>query len=302
MRSLLIIICSCMLLASCAKEEDLVPYNDAPYYGEVSDVVIHNYINRCFIDLIGREPFDTEMEAWLINLKSGELKVEVRETMLVSLQSDTSFVEGDGSYKLAYYNRIYEQKKARFIEAASNAEIDEIRGPIASGIISDSINGNWEAVAAAREMVAHLDAVKAAELDYLNGTITINVVCARMLDNAVFDQINMNTFNMVNAAFDNLFFRFPTGAEFTAGYNMIEYNQPGTIMGQGGQNKSEFVNILTESNAFYEGMVIWAYQTLLARTPTTLETEKAMQYLLEDHDLQRLQREVMSTDEYAQFL
>jgi hypothetical protein len=302
MRSLLLIICSCMLLASCAKEEDLVPDNDAPYYGEVSDVVIRNYINRCFIDLIGREPFDTEMEAWLINLKSGELKVEVRETMLVNLQSDTSFVEGDGSYKLAYYNRIYEQKKARFIEAASNAEIDEIRGPIASGIISDSINGNWEAVAAAREMVAHLDAVKAAELDYLNGTITINVVCARMLDNAVFDQINMNTFNMVNAAFDNLFFRFPTGAEFTAGYNMIEYNQPGTIMGQGGQNKSEFVNILTESNAFYEGMVIWAYQTLLARTPTTLETEKVMQYLLEDHDLQRLQREVMSTDEYAQFL
>lgn len=302
MRSLLLIICSCMLLASCAKEEDLVPDNDAPYYGEVSDVVIRNYINRCFIDLIGREPFDTEMEAWLINLKSGELKVEVRETMLVNLQSDTSFVEGDGSYKLAYYNRIYEQKKARFIEAASNAEIDEIRGPIASGIISDSINGNWEAVAAAREMVAHLDAVKAAELDYLNGTITINVVCARMLDNAVFDQINMNTFNMVNAAFDNLFFRFPTGAEFTAGYNMIEYNQPGIIMGQGGQNKSEFVNILTESNAFYEGMVIWAYQTLLARTPTTLETEKVMQYLLEDHDLQRLQREVMSTDEYAQFL
>lgn len=302
MRSMLLIICSCMLLASCAKEEDLVPDNDAPYYGEVSDVVIRNYINRCFIDLIGREPFDTEMEAWLINLKSGELKVEVRETMLVNLQSDTSFVEGDGSYKLAYYNRIYEQKKARFIEAASNAEIDEIRGPIASGIISDSINGNWEAVAAAREMVAHLDAIKAAELDYLNGTITINVVCARMLDNAVFDQINMNTFNMVNAAFDNLFFRFPTGAEFTAGYNMIEYNQPGTIMGQGGQNKSEFVNILTESNAFYEGMVIWAYQTLLARTPTALETEKAMQYLLEDHDLQRLQREVMSTDEYAQFL
>ena len=302
MRSLLLIICSCILLASCAKEEELVPDNDAPYYGEVSDVVIRNYINRCFIDLIGREPFDTEMEAWLINLKSGELKVEVRETMLVNLQSDTSFVEGDGSYKLAYYNRIYEQKKARFIEAASNAEIDEIRGPIASGIISDSINGNWEAVAAAREMVAHLDAVKAAELDYLNGTITINVVCARMLDNAVFDQINMNTFNMVNAAFDNLFFRFPTGAEFTAGYNMIEYNQPGTIMGQGGQNKSEFVNILTESNAFYEGMVIWAYQTLLARTPTTLETEKVMQYLLEDHDLQRLQREVMSTDEYAQFL
>lgn len=301
MRNLIFIFISCSLLASCSKDEEIVPDNDAPFYGEVSDVEIRNYINRCFIDLIGREPFDSEMEAQLVVLKAGELQADVREAMLLKLQSDTTFVEGDGSYKQAYFYRVYEQKKARFIEAASNDEIDEVKGPIASGIISDSINGNWEAVAAAREVVARLEAVKASELDFRNGTITINRVCARMLDNAVFDQINMNTFNLVNAAFDNLFFRYPTGVEFTASYNMIEYNQPGTIMGQSGQNKSEFVEILTESNAFYEGLVIWSYQTLLARVPATLETEKAMQYLVQDRDLQRLQRDIMRTDEYAQF-
>jgi len=286
---------------SCSKDEELVPDNDAPFYGEVSDVAIRNYINRCFIDLIGREPFDTEMEAQLAVLKAGELQADVREAMLVSLQMDTSFVEGDGSYKQAYYNRIYEQKKARFIEAASNAEIEEVKGPIVFGMYSDSIIGNWEAVAAGHEQVVRLDAVMAAEADYRNGTISINRVCARMLDNAIFDQINMNTFNLVNAAFDNLIFRYPTNAEFTASYNMIEYNQPGTIMGQSGQNKSEFVDILTESHAFYEGLVIWAYQNLLARSPSTLETEKAMQELVESRDLQRLQRDIMKTDEYAQF-
>ena len=36
--------------------------NNPPYYNEVSDVLINNYINRIYIDLIGREPLDAEME------------------------------------------------------------------------------------------------------------------------------------------------------------------------------------------------------------------------------------------------
>jgi hypothetical protein len=290
-----------LLSASCTKDSDLIPDNDAPYYGEVADVVIRNYINRCFIDLIGREPFDTEMEAWLITLKAGGLQTDVRETMLVTLQSDTTFLEGDGSYKNAYYNRLYEAKKARFVEAASNDEVNEVRGPIASGILGDSLMGNWEGVAARRQQLEKLDALMASELEYRDGLITINEVCARMIDNAVYDQIHMNTFNFVNASFNDLFFRFPTGVEFEQGYNMIEYNQSGVVLGRSGQNKSEYVGILTEVDAFYEGLVIWTYQVLLARNPSTLETNHHMTDLVQDGDFQKLQREVMKGDEYAQF-
>lgn len=299
---LLIAVLPALLFSSCKKDAELIPDNDAPYYGEVSDVVIRNYINRCFIDLIGREPFDTEMEAWLISLKAGGLQADVRETMLVTLQSDTTFVEGDGSYKNAYYNRLYEAKKARFIEAASNAEINEIRGPIAFGIVGDSLNGNWEGVAARRQQIEKLDALMASDHDYREGLITINGVCARMIDNAVYDEIHMNTFNFVNASFNDLFFRFPTGVEFEQGYNMIEYNQSGVVLGRSGQNKSEYVGILTEVDAFYEGLVIWTYQVLLARNPSTLETNHHMTDLVQDGDFQKLQREVMKGDEYAQFL
>lgn len=302
MRTTLILALLAVILFSCEKDKELVPDNDAPYYGEVADVVIRNYINRCFIDLIGREPFDTEMEAWLISLKAGGLQADVRDTMLVKLQSDTTSVEGDGSYRNAYYNRLYEAKKARFIEAASNAEINEVRGPIASGIVGDSLNGNWEGVAARRQQLEKLDALMASELEYRDGLITINEVCARMIDNAVYDQIHMNTFNFVNASFNDLFFRYPTTVEFTQGYNMIEYNQSGVLMGRSGQNKEEFVGILTEADAFYEGLVIWTYQVLLARNPSTLETNHHMTDLVQDGDFQKLQREVMKGDEYAQFL
>jgi len=296
--------CSLVLLVTvigCKKDPELIPDNDAPYYSEVSDVLIENYINRVYIDQIGREPFNTEMASELQTLKAAELSFEAREAMILKLQTNTDFIPGDGSYKQAYFNRLYEQGKARFMEAASNAEIGEVMGPIAGGILPDSLNGNWEGVAERRLQLAKLQAVLDSEEAYFNGEIEMSDMCAAMLNNAVYDEINMNTFNFVNASFDNTFFRFPTDAEFYAGFNMIEYNQPGSLLGKSGQNKSEYVDILVESREFYEGLIVWSYQIMLAREPSAAETNQLMIDFWVDHDLQKVQKAIMITDEYAHF-
>ena len=296
--------CSLVLLVTvigCKKDPELIPDNDAPYYSEVSDVLIENYINRVYIDQIGREPFNTEMASELQTLKAAELSFEAREAMILKLQTNTDFIPGDGSYKRAYFNRLYEQGKARFMEAASNAEIGEVMGPIAGGILPDSLNGNWEGLAERRLQLAKLQAVLDSEEAYFNGEIEMSDMCAAMLNNAVYDEINMNTFNFVNASFDNTFFRFPTDAEFYAGFNMIEYNQPGSLLGKSGQNKSGYVDILVESREFYEGLIVWSYQILLAREPSTAETNQLMIDFWVDHDLQKVQKAIMITDEYAHF-
>lgn len=285
----------------CKKDPELVPDNNAPYYSEVSDLLIENYVNRVYIDQIGREPFDTEMVFEVQTLKAAELSLEARESMILNLQTNTDFIPGDGSYKQAYYNRLYEQGKARFLEAASNAEINEVMAPIANGIDNDSINGNWEGVYIRYEQIDKLRAVLDSEEKYMNGEMEIKDVCASMINNAVYDEIHMNTFNFVNASFDNLFFRFPTQQEFFAGFNMIEYNQPANLLGQAGQNKDEYVQTLVNSREFYEGLIVWSYQVLLARAPSTMETNTLMIDLYADHDLQKLQRAIMITDEYAHF-
>ena len=300
------ILLSCSLIfvlaiAGCKKDPELVPNNNAPYYSEVSDLLIENYINRVYIDQIGREPFDTEMAFEVQTLKAADLSFEAREAMILKLQTSTDFIPGDGSYKQAYYNRLYEQGKARFLEAASNAEIGAVMGPIASGIQNDSLNGNWEGVYIRYELLDKLQAVLDSEDMYMNGEMEIKDVCAAMVNNAVYDEINMNTFNFVNASFDNLFFRFPTQQEFYAGFNMIEYNQPANLLGVPGQNKDEYVDILVNSREFYEGLIVWSYQILLAREPSTSETNELMIDLFVDHDLQKLQRAIMITDEYAHF-
>lgn len=301
MSTFLLGLISIILFASCEKDSELVPDNDAPDYSEVSDLLIENYINRVYIDQIGREPFDTEMNSELAALKAAELSTEAREAMIIKLQTDTSFISGDISYKHAYYNRLYEQCKARFMEAASNAEIQEVMGPIAGGILNDSLNGNWEGVYSRYESLEKLQAVLDSEEQYFTGEIEIKDMCAAMINNAVYDEIHMNTFNFVNASFDNLFFRFPTQAEFYAGFNMIEYNQPATVLGISGQNKNEYVDILTNSREFYEGLIVWSYRLLLAREPSTSETNELMSDLYMDHDLQKVQRAIMMTDEYAHF-
>jgi hypothetical protein len=283
------------------KDPDLVPDNDAPYYSEVSDLLIENYINRVYIDQIGREPFNSEMNSEKLTLKAADLSFESREAMILNLQTNTDFIAGDISYKHAYYNRLYEQGKARFMEAASNGEIQEIMGPIAGGIVNDSLSGNWEGLYERYAELAKLQAVLDSEEKYMTGEIEISDVCVAMINNAVYDEINMNTFNFVNASFDNMFFRFPTQQEFFTGYNMVEFNQPGSLLGASGQNKDDYARILADSREFYEGLIVWSYQILLAREPSTSETNHLMIELVVNHDLQKVQRTIMITDEYAHF-
>ncbi len=300
-RTVLLLSIILLALGSCKKDPDLIPDNDAPYYSEVSDLLIENYVNRVYIDQIGREPFDAEMISEVQALKTAELSFESREAMILNLQSNSDFIPGDISYKHAYYNRLYEQGKARFMEAASNAEIQEVMGPIAGGINSDSLNGNWEGVYVRYQELDKLQAVLDSEEKYMNSEVEIKDVCAAMINNAVYDEINMNTFNFVNATFDNLFFRYPTDQEFFAGFNMIEFNQPGALLGSAGQNKDAYIQILVNSREFYEGLIVWSYQVLLAREPSTAETNELMIDLYTDHDLQKVQRAIMITDEYAHF-
>ena len=72
--SILYLISFALLLSACKKDPDLVPDNDAPYYSEVSDLLIENYIQRVYIDQIGREPFDSEMNSERLTLKAADLE------------------------------------------------------------------------------------------------------------------------------------------------------------------------------------------------------------------------------------
>lgn len=289
------------LFTGCKKIPNEYYGNRAPYYDKIPTVLIENYVNRLYIDLIGREPLDVEMVAEVEKLKNKSLGEQAREELILRLQTDTTYREGDISYKRAYYHRFYELCKVRCLEGASNSIFAENIGNYNFAIVKDSLNGDSLGMEISKSGRQKEQNVLDAESDYFNDSITVNEVMARMLNNSVYDQINMNTFNFVNASFDDLFFRFPTQAEFENGFNMIEYNRSLHLLGQSGQNKGDYIYILSRSREFYQGMITWAYITLLARYPASAELAKEFTIFYNTGDFQKVQRNIMKTDEYANF-
>ena len=290
-----------LFIFSCKKDSEIISDNDAPYYGEIPTILLENYVNRMYIDLLGREPLDSEMINDVQYLRDSDVSLESRDSLLYKLQFDTTFIEGDSSYKFAYFHRMYEMIKVRLIEGASNAYISQDLNNWWNGYVNDSLNN--DILSANKKLLEYeiLNSVLESELEYYNNVIEINEIHRRMIYNSVYDQINMNTFNFINAAFDNLLFRYPTQYEFDEVYLMIEDNTAQVVLGSSGNNKEAFTHIICNSREFYEGVITWAYGTLLARNPTSEETDLLMNTFYYDHDFQWLQRQIMKSDEYAHF-
>ena len=293
-----------VLFLGCSKEEvpgEIIPNNNAPYYDGISTVLVQNYVNRLFIDLIGREPLDVEMIKEVDALREASLSFDARDSLISKLQNNEDLREGDSSYKAAYYNRLYELFKVKMLEGASDAEIEKERNMVYFALKIDSITGDWYNHGIHLEKINKLERVLLIDEEYRDDVIEIKDAFARLLDNAVYDKINMNTFNFLRASFSDLFYRFPTQPEFDNGYVIIEDNTPGIIFGQYASSKYEFIEILVNSKEFYEGMIRWTYRSLVAREPSTYEIEKGMNTFYFDHDLPALQKIILKTDEYANF-
>ena len=297
--SYLIVIVLC--ISSCKKDAEIISNNDAPYYAEIPTILLENYVNRLYIDLLGREPLDNEMINDVQYLRDADVTIGSRDSLLYKLQFDTTYIEGDSSYKFAYFHRMYEMIKVRLIEGASNAYIAQDLSNWWYFYVNDSLNGDL--LSANKKLLEYniLKNVLDSELEYYNNEIEINEMHRRMIYNSVYDKINMNTFNFINAAFDNLLFRYPTQYEFDEVYLMIEDNTGQVVLGNSGNNKEAFTHIICNTREFYEGVITWAYGTLLARYPTSEETDFLMQKFYYDRDFQWVQRQIMQSDEYAHF-
>ena len=288
-------------LFSCEKNQNVITNNNAPYYGEISTLLIENYVNRCYIDLLGREPLDDEMIKDVQFLRDNEVTIESREELLYKLQFDTTYIEGDSSYNHAYFHRFYDLVKVRLIEGASNSYIHSQNANWWFEYEKDSLAGNM--INAYKRLLEYnkLNDILKSENQYRNGIISVSELHRRMVYNSIYDDINMNTFNYINAIFDNLLFRYPTNYEFNECKLMIDDNSTQVLMGSSGNCKYDVTTIICNSDEFYEGLVNWSYITFLGREANAQERDELMNDLISFNDYQKIQRIILSSDEYAHF-
>jgi len=292
----------CIIMASSCSEELVVIDDNTPYSTfNISDIKIENYVNRLYIDLIGREPLDEELIIAVGRLKGGGLKREIRDSLIHSLMTDTTYRENELSYKAAYVQNLYNLAKVRCLEGAGDDEIVLRINILKFGALQDSLLGNWDAYYLRQNEIRRNKAVLQSLQFLYNGQIAYHQMYRFMIDNDVYDIINMNTFNYLRATFDQLIWRLPTQQEFDNGFNMIEYNQTTELFGTLGSDKKDYVQILTESNEMLEGMVIWSYQTLLSREPTAGEMVTLLPTYINTKDIKWIFAQILVTDEYANF-
>lgn len=296
-----VLLFSLIFIFSCKKEGETIPGNVPRDYDDVPTVKVENYINRIYIDLLGREPLDQEVIRDVKLLRDASLSYDARRSLIRRLQTDTGFVTGDSSYKRAYYQRLYDLSKARLVEGAGDEEFSRYIGNAKFALLSSRLLGDSVGVFAAMVTIERCENVLRSRRAYQYGQIGIAEMYGYMLDNPVYDVINMNSLNFVNASFDDLFFRFPTRDEFDIAYDIIEYGKGGTLFGAYADNKPAYCSMLTGSREFYEGMIKWCYLTLIGREPVTQEYYNLMEDFYKDKNLQKVQELIMATDEYAHF-
>jgi hypothetical protein len=187
------------------------------------------------------------------------------------------------------------------IEGASNSYISAGKSNWFFYYTNDSLAGNM--IAAYKRLLEYnkLNDILKSENQYRNGVISVVELHRRMIYNSIYDDINMNTFNYINAVFDNLLFRYPTSYEFDECMYMIDNNSTQLLMGSSGNCKLDVATIICNSDEFYEGLVNWTYITFLGREADAQERDELMNDLIINSDYQRIQRIILSSDEYAHF-
>jgi hypothetical protein len=289
-----------VLMVGCKKEETITfTDNTIPLYENVSTLLIENYVNRVFIDLIGREPTDTELTAEARKLENASLSMTSRRSLVDKLMTDDVTALDNITYKEAYHNKLYEDLKGRYLNGASEVDLLESYYLYYFISVQDSLNGNLLAYEVNRNQALIMRAVIDCKTQLEAGSITIREASRRMCFNQVYDDINMNTFNYINATFDDLFFRFPTEAELNQAFPPIDYNGSGYLFGQLVTSKSAYISVMVNNAEFNEGAIRWAYLNLLGREALSGEIFGLLSTFNNNDDFKSIQKAIIITDEYA---
>lgn len=282
-------------ISGCSPEPLVVDNNPVPPYEGVPTVLVDAYITRVFIDLIGREPLVIELENERAALRAGALSMGSRQELVTRLMGS------DPEYLPLYDRKLTDDMAGRFLNGFSQEAMEaQIETNLAMAT-QDSLQGNIIAYLYWTDEALRMERTMMASAEYRANTINWREVSRRYCDNIFYDEINMNSFNFVNATFDDLFGRYPTEAEFEQAYAAVEFNAPSILFGTAISNASEYLQALVGNGEFDESAVRWWAERLLVRSITDAEMVSWKQTVGANVDIRALQALLITSDEYADF-
>lgn len=266
---------------------EVIEDNNPPPYSGVTTVELNNYVNKTYIDLIGREPSESELSTTTDMLRQANISdASVEQFLDALLVSDAYYVRFNDIYFGSMLNSTDDISIFYMIEFFNN-QLTSLTDPL-----------EIQYVEVQRDK---LIALQNAKDDYQNNLININEYMSRIVYNFFYDEINMGTENFVLACFENFFKRLPTEIELENSKTMVN-GFPSQLLLLDGATKERFIEIMTTNDEFYQGLGIDVYIQLLARNPDSPEMGEAMNNLNQGiWTYQDLQKEIIKSEEYRGF-
>ncbi|MBC8173089.1 MAG: hypothetical protein H7X71_04210 [Chitinophagales bacterium] len=281
-------------IVSCKKDEIihenvLLEGNTPPPATGISDIQLNTYVNNLYIDMFGRAPTEDELSDAKVVLKENLYSADAREQIISGMME---------SYE--YYKNISvltSQKMLVDIDSLTvQYEIDLYVYLIEiAELTGDSVGAFY-----LNYYLTKLLNLKNAPVDLYEGTITINEYIRRYIDNTFYDEVNMGSENFVVSCFENLFHRQPTDDEKYYSILMVDESSSEVLL-QTGSTKDDFINIVTSALEFYQGQVLEAFTTLLARNPSSYEMNMYALQMMETGSFNTMKTELFKSEEYAGF-
>jgi len=279
----LLFLFSVFIISSCSKMEDvIVGDNTFPPDNTIENTIIETYINKLYISTIGREPIEPEFIADFSILREANLSQESREVVINGVLN-----------KNEYYNNLFKLESEHLLLGLDTAEINQnilvINVLLTTANDLDSIY-----LIDALERMLKLQEVLPGLGD---GTISNMEMHKRMVNNNMYDDINMGTENFVISMFQSFMKRYPTLSELENGKLMVNGNNA-SVFFIPGNGKEDFINIFIESDEYYTGQTNILFNRYLFRDPTSEESVSYSLDYINSQEYKLLQRRILSTNEF----
>ena len=279
----LLFLFSVLIISSCTKIEDVIIVdNTLPPDNTIENTTIETYINKLYISTIGREPIESEFTADFSILRDADVSQESREIVIDGILN-----------KDEYYNNLFKLECEHLLLGLDTADIN-LNIYVLTGLLDMAQGLELLYIEDALERMLKLQEVLPGLVD---GTISNMEMHKRMVNNNMYDEINMGTENFVISMFQSFMQRYPTTSELENGKLMVNDNNS-SVFFIPGNGKEDFINIFIESDEYFTGQTNILFNRYLFRDPTSEESINYSLDYINSQDYKLLQRRILSTNEF----
>ena len=279
----LLFLFSVLIISSCTKIEDIiVGDNTLPTDNTIENTTIETYINKLYISTIGREPIESEFTTAFSTLREADISQESREIVIDGILN-----------KDEYTGNLFKLECEHLLLGLDTADIN-LNIYVLTGLRDMAQGLELLYFEDALERMLKLQEVLPGLGD---GTISNMEMHKRMVNNNMYDEINMGTENFVISMFQSFMQRYPTTSELENGKLMVNDNNS-SVFFIPGNGKEDFINIFIESDEYFTGQTNILFNRYLFRDPTSEESINYSLNYIHSQDYKLLQRRILSTNEF----